>query len=138
MDYVLDASAMPAYLRGERGADVVDSLLEAPRSACYAHSVNMCEVYRRFVSSANRRVAEAAVASLSHDGVGIRQDLDQPFWQDIGDMIALVRATPNVDLSLADAFGFALARRLSCEFVTADHKLDSAARLGLCTMKFIR
>ena len=44
MFYVLDASAMLAYLRNEPGAEIVEDALTAPDSHCSAHSINLCEV----------------------------------------------------------------------------------------------
>ena len=41
----LDACAMIAYLQGEVGGSVVQSLLADPSTTCYAHSVNLCEVF---------------------------------------------------------------------------------------------
>ena len=45
MIYVLDASAMLAYLHGEVGSDVVENALLDTTGQCLAHSVNLCEVY---------------------------------------------------------------------------------------------
>jgi uncharacterized protein with PIN domain len=47
LNYVLDASAMVAYLEGEPGAAVVASILADPTAICYAHSMNLCEVNLR-------------------------------------------------------------------------------------------
>jgi PIN domain nuclease of toxin-antitoxin system len=41
----LDASAMLALARNEPGADVVMAALLDPTELCYAHSVNLCEVF---------------------------------------------------------------------------------------------
>jgi hypothetical protein len=65
--------------------------------------------------------------------------MDQPFWQDAGDIVAQVRAAPGLSASLADAIGMALVRRLGCEFVTADRKeLAPLIPLGICPFRFIR
>ncbi len=42
MNYVLDASAMIAYLRAETGADIVDAIICDPRHVCFAHAMNLC------------------------------------------------------------------------------------------------
>src|SRR5207237_5658948 len=44
MPWVLDASAMMAFLRQERGADLVIDALTEPGDRCYAHYVNLCEL----------------------------------------------------------------------------------------------
>ena len=53
MNRVLDACAMIAFLRGEPGADVVRAILHNPSDACYAHAINLCEVYYDFVRAAD-------------------------------------------------------------------------------------
>ncbi len=45
MIYVLDACAMIAYLNDEPGADVVEAAMIDPMNQCYAHAVNLCEVF---------------------------------------------------------------------------------------------
>lgn len=45
MNNILDACAMIAYLRGEPGGEVVDRLLQDPAEVCFAHVLNLCEVY---------------------------------------------------------------------------------------------
>lgn len=45
MIYVLDASAMIAWLRNEPGADVVDDAIRDLGSQCLAHAINLCKVY---------------------------------------------------------------------------------------------
>src|SRR5437899_1611100 len=123
---------MIAYLRQEPGWQVVDQILQNPADVSYAHAVNLCEVYYYFVRVANRTIAQAAIADLFAAGVVAREDLDQAFWEDVGDLIATVRNTPGLALSLADACGIALARRLGCEFVADDHAhLDPLLPLGL-------
>ena len=46
MTYVLDASAMIAFLRDEPGAEIVAEVFVDPESHCYAHALNLCEVTR--------------------------------------------------------------------------------------------
>ena len=47
MNYVFDACAIIAYMEGEPGGDAVAALLSDSAAACYAHSLNLCEVYYR-------------------------------------------------------------------------------------------
>jgi PIN domain nuclease of toxin-antitoxin system len=49
MTVVFDASALIAYLRGERGAGVVESLLTGQGNELYVHALNLCEVYYDFL-----------------------------------------------------------------------------------------
>jgi uncharacterized protein with PIN domain len=61
MIYALDASAMVAYLRSEPGADLVRQILRDTTHTCYAHAVNLCEVYYGFA----RALGEPAAQSLT-------------------------------------------------------------------------
>jgi uncharacterized protein with PIN domain len=65
---VIDASALIAFLRDEPGADMVENLL-ASAEKCYAHALNLCEVYYDFLRSSNQDAAEAAISDLL--GLGI-------------------------------------------------------------------
>ena len=49
MNHALDACAILAYLRGETGGEKVAALLSDPAENCYAHTVNLIEVYYDFV-----------------------------------------------------------------------------------------
>lgn len=51
MNYVLDSSALIAYLRDEPGADTVEQQIVnavAAGQTCFAHAVNLCEVFYDF------------------------------------------------------------------------------------------
>jgi PIN domain nuclease of toxin-antitoxin system len=131
--YVLDACAMIAYLKGEQGGATVERLLRDPRHTCYAHAINLCEVYYDFIRSANEETAEAAITDLVVDGVAERGDMDPALWRDAGRLKAGRR------LSLADAIGVSLARRLGGDFVTSDHhEFDALVAAGLAPILFIR
>ena len=58
MSTVIDAYALIAFLRDEPGADVVENVLSAPEK-CYAHALNLCEVYYDFFRASNQDAAEA-------------------------------------------------------------------------------
>ena len=45
MNHAFDACAMIAYLRGEPGGAVVDGFLNTPADRCYAHTINLLEMY---------------------------------------------------------------------------------------------
>ena len=58
MIYILDACAMIAFLRGEAGAEVVAEILRDPGDQCFAHAINLCEVYYDFCACQQRRSRE--------------------------------------------------------------------------------
>ncbi len=124
---------MLAYLKGETGASVVEALLRGPAETCYAHAVNLCEVYYDFLRRTDARTAEHAIADLLTDGVIERQDMGRRFWRRVGQLKA------RGGIALADCFCIALAQQLSGEVVTSDHhEFDPLVPLGVCPINFIR
>ncbi len=134
MTYVLDSSAMIALANNETGADVVAALLDDPQNECYAHAINLCEVFY----DAIRRSSEVQALELVKDlyGLGVieRRDLDIGFWQHTGRLKAIHRR-----VSLADCCAIALTLRVGGELVTSDHhELDALNVAGICPIKFFR
>lgn len=124
---------MIAYLKGEPGADVVQAMLSDPAHRCYAHSINLCEIYYDFLRHSDEPTAQQAIVDLHADGVIERKDLSQRFWRSAGWLKARGR------ISLADCFCIALAQQLSGSVVTSDHhEFDQVDRLGICPVTFIR
>ena len=113
---VLDACAMLAYLRAEDGAEVVKTLLKDQSVECFAHAVNLCEVYYDFLKTDNAKNAKTAIQDLIESGVTKRDDMDSEFWMTAGRYKAEIRK-----ISLADCFALALTNRLQAELITSDH-----------------
>ena len=124
MSWVLDASALLAFLHGERGGDLVERELE--------HAV---------ISSVNW--SEVVYTSLSH-GVsvdGLREDLEalglsiEPFTVEDAERAAMLRPQAQpLGLSLGDRACLALALRLGLPILTADRvwqKLELGLRIEL-------
>ena len=112
---------------------MVRDFLEDADVLIYSHTLNLCEVFYDFVRSGDVTVAREAIQILREDGVVERNDFDPVFWEEAATLKAGHR------MSLADAFGVTLARRLNADFVTADHhELDPIAAAGLCQVTFIR
>lgn len=133
MNYSLDASALVAYLNGEPGAAVVSALLSDPANRCYAHVLNLCEVYYGALRATDERTARSALATLYADGVLPRRDLSQRFWQQVGRLKARGR------ISLPDCFCIILAQQVGGEVVTSDHhEFDRLVPLGIVSIQFIR
>lgn len=134
---VLDSSAALALLRNEPGADVVLQLISDPTRAAFIHSLNLCEVYYnlyRECGPADARQLVAEFVRLGVNGVTVREDMDDEFWHDVGDMKAI-----HVRVSLADCCAISLARRLSASLVTSDHhEFDPLVDANLCAIRFIR
>jgi len=132
--FVLDASAMIAFLRGEPGADAVANALLDPESQCYAHALNLCEVFYDFERAANRHEALRAVSDLTRLGVMEDASLVPRVWQAAGTLKARLRR-----VSLADCFAIELAERVQGTILTADHhEFDALAGQTEFRVQFIR
>jgi len=132
--FVLDASAMIAYLRDEPGADAVAEALLDPTSRCHAHALNLCEVFYDFHRAAGPREALRAIADLAQVGVIEDASLPAVVWQAAGALKARLRR-----VSLADCFAIELAARLRGTILTADHhEFDVLAEQPEYAIRFIR
>jgi predicted nucleic acid-binding protein len=132
--YVFDASAMIALLRDEPGAPVVRSLLASPDSDCFAHALNLCEVFYDLHRERGEAAAQGALTTLAGLGIFPREDMDAAFWQSAGRVKSVHRR-----VSLADCCAIALARRVAGELVTTDHsEMDPIAAAGVLSIHFIR
>jgi ribonuclease VapC len=131
--HVLDASAMVAYLSGEPGAKAVDRLLTDSNAACYAHALNLCEVFYEAIRRTDARRARQAILDLRAAGVIERRDMSRPFWQRVAGHKARGR------ISLPDCFCISLAQVLGGEVVTSDHReFDPLVPRGIVPIQFIR
>ncbi len=115
LPYVLDASAIIALLRAEPGGDVVSSAMRG-KNVCFAHAMNLCEVYYDFHRSAGKVVADDVIASLRASDIWFRSDMDEKFWMEAGVLKSGARR-----ISLADCCALVLARRVEGTLLTADH-----------------
>jgi PIN domain nuclease of toxin-antitoxin system len=84
-DAVLDASAMNALLRNENGAEVVEALLLDPSTLCFAHSINLMEVYYDFLRQTDKATAQGFINGPFAAGVVERNDMDRAFWEAVGE-----------------------------------------------------
>ena len=133
MIYVLDASAIIAWLRNEPGADVVENAIKDLNSQCVAHAINLCEVYYDAHRNAGEAHAESVISDLAAIGVSERNDFDQAFWKEVG------RLKADGGISLADCFCIMLTKRIGGTLLTSDHgEMDAVAAAGVCSITFIR
>lgn len=131
--HIMDASAMTAYLNAEPGGEVVRDLLADHGAICYAHAVNLCEVYYDTLRAKGKPFARLTIRTLYDDGIIERRDISRKFWHHVGDLKARGR------ISLADCFCISLAQQLGGEVVTADHhEFDALVPLGVVPICFIR
>jgi len=134
MNRVIDACAMIAFLRDEPGAEFVETILTHPTDRCFAHAVNLCEVYYDFLRSSNVRTARTAIEDLGRTGIRTRRDMSKSFWQRVGGLKGTIRK-----ISLADCFALALSEKLLGDVVTSDHReFDPLVAANLARVTFIR
>lgn len=127
MNYVLDACALIAFLRGEPGSEVIESILVDGGNVCTAHSINLYEVYYDFIKVADDETASAAISELQAIGIMPREDMDTGFWQEAGRFKAANK------ISVADTFAIALAKRENAILLTSDHhEFDPIIAKGNC------
>ena len=69
MIYILDACAMIAFLRKELGSDVVEAILLDKNNECFAHAINLCEVFYDFHRLSGEQAAEKAIGDLKAAGI---------------------------------------------------------------------
>ena len=133
MNHILDACSMIAYLRGEAGGTIVDKLLNTEGDRCYAHSMNLLEVYYDFIRKHNEPTARLALEDLVAAGVITRRDMNQQFLRQVGQLKAGGR------ISIPDCFCIVLAVTLPGQVVTSDHhEFDQLVPLGIVPILFIR
>ncbi len=133
MIYVLDASAIIAWLRNEPGAAVVEAAVRDVNAPCLVHGINLCEVYYDAYRNAGEAHAESVIIDLAKAGVVERNDFDQTFWKDAGKLKA------GGGVSLADCLAITLTNRTSGVLLTSDHhEMDKVAAAGICPITFIR
>ncbi len=123
MTVLLDASAVLAFLQGERGAQVIRPLL----GEALVLSVNWSEVLQKVTHRSDRSAGEVA-AMLVAVGVEV-----EPLWRGDAERAAeLWTAWPH--LSLADRCCLAAAERLDVTVYTADGEwasLESSVQVEL-------
>jgi ribonuclease VapC len=123
MTVLLDASAVLAFLQGERGAQVIRPLL----GESLVLSVNWSEVLQKVTRRSDRSAAEVG-AMLVAVGVEV-----EPLWRGDAERAAEMWSIwPH--LSLADRCCLAAAERLDVTVYTADGEwasLDSSVRVEL-------
>lgn len=114
--FVLDASAMLAFLRDEPGADEVGEILGDSEAISIAHSINWCEIYYSLIGERDELAASEAVAGLRRLGVVDRSDPDPDLWR----RAAQIKTGGRI--SLADCLCLALAEKVAGSTVTSDRR----------------
>ncbi len=133
MIYVLDSTAMIAFLTNEPGAEVIENILNEPNSVCLAHAINLCEIWYQVFRASGETAADQTINLLASLGIATRSDFDNAFWREAGKLKGSHR------MSLADALGLSLTLRVGGKFITSDHhELDPVEAAGIVPITFFR
>jgi len=133
LSYILDSSAVIAYLWKEEGFSLVKSIVMDKNNKCFIHALNFCEVYYDLIRRVGAYRAKEITKKVSK-GLIIRYDIDDDFWQQSGQYKADLHR-----ISLADCFCISLAQRMQATILTADHhEFDKIEKHGIVSIKFIR
>ena len=122
--YVMDASALMALVKNEKGGDVVDALID--QQECVASSVNIAEVCSKLL--------DAGVASADLKRIIRNMNVNViDFNQDQALASAELRPlTKSAGLSLGDRACLGLAKLMNGTAVTSDRPwLDVAEAVGV-------
>lgn len=134
MNIILDACAIIAFLRDEKGAENVENLLFDSDNYCVIHAINLCEVYYDFYRSGGEQEAENIIQQLTDIKVKIRFDLTANFWKQVAKYKATIKR-----ISLADCFALTLASQENGILITSDRKeFEPVIPLNICQIDFIR
>jgi PIN domain nuclease of toxin-antitoxin system len=134
MNIILDACAVIAFFRNEKGADIVRKIITDESNYTMIHVVNLCEIYYDFYRDIGEAEAEKIIKELDDINVKTRFDLTANFWRQVSKYKATIKR-----ISLADCFALTLANQEKGILVTSDRKeFEPIIHLNICEIQFIR
>lgn len=124
MPRVLDACAMIAALvKTEPGAEEIRRILRDDKGQCYAHFLNVSEVYKEYLDRHDAPAAKNALLDLVVMGI----QFDGTVTIEMAANIAERRK--QFKMSFADACGVAFAKHLNADFVTGDGEFEGLSQV---------
>jgi len=134
--YVLDASALIAYLDGEPGGERVRALIaqaETGEVELQLHALQVGEIYYIFYRRAGFSRAEEVLKDLRGFAIRLQDRISLGLLKEAGRIKASYR------LSYADAFAVGLARLRGAQLVSCDHReLEPLEAAGEVMMLWVR
>jgi PIN domain nuclease of toxin-antitoxin system len=129
---VLDACALIAYMRNEKGAELVHKELHSAKTRPLMHAINLYEVYYDTYRQ-QPGLAHLVPEFAKKAGIEIFQRTDHRLMEE-----AAILKT-SFQMSLADSVACGLARKLGATLLTADqHEFGEVEKVGVVKIKFIR
>lgn len=123
--YVLDSSAVVAYLGGEPGAEILQDLLAAAGNRFLVHGVSIGEVYYLTLRKSGLEAADEVLRSVTRSHVQVVRDLSDELLRRVG-LAKVQTGAPYVD-----CFVIALAQLRGAAVVTSDRTHFEAAQGAL-------
>jgi predicted nucleic acid-binding protein len=135
--YVLDASALIAFLTGEKGSHLVADIINQAHQgevSLYLATINLFEVYYDFLKrGASETEAENLLDDLYNLPVSIVDKIDRSWLKNAA------KLKVGYSISVADSLGLALAQQLQASLITADHhEFDAIELAGEAKFYWIR
>lgn len=134
--FVLDASALIAFLNDEKGSDKVEDVLkEAKEDNCiiFMNKLNLLEIYYGVYREAGKEKAEDTLNKILNLPLIVVNEINDDVFREAGRLKAEYR------ISLADSIALAEARSRNARILTADHhEFDSLDKKGEVKFYWIR
>jgi predicted nucleic acid-binding protein len=116
--YVLDACALIALVKKEKGYEKIKSLLDEAstgQSTIYMHTINLIEVYYHFYRSSGKEKSGTILEQIYKMPVNFVDFIDPTIFSETS------RLKAAYAIPLGDSIGLATAFKTEGVFVTADH-----------------
>lgn len=113
-----DACSLIAFFNGEKGCEVVLSLLNEAKQGkltIFLHSINLCEVYYDCFRVSGKKAAGSLLEKIWGLPITIVQMFDKKLLRLAGELKATQR------ISFADAIALGLSKKEKTFLVTSDH-----------------
>ena len=131
--YIIDACALIAYFRKEKGNDKVRVLLKDSNNRFFMHSVNVGEVYYDSLRVSGKETARDVFRDIAKLPINVIWTLDIPFIELVG------KYKTSFRISYADSFVLALAEREQGTVISTDHhEFDPIEDAGVLAFYWLR
>lgn len=134
--FVLDASALIAFLNDEEGADIAEDVFQkAKMGNCviYMNKLNILEIYYVVYRRAGKEIAEDVLVKMLNLPLIVIDTLNDDLFKEAGSLKATYK------ISLADSISLAEAKTREARILTADHhEFDLLDKEGEVVFYWIR
>jgi len=112
--FVLDACAVLALLKKERGADIVKNIIES-ENEIFLHAVTLLEIYYNLVKELNMAMADMFFELILQTKIKIIYEIRENTIKNAGYFKSKYK------ISLGDSFVLATAKLYNAKIVSSDH-----------------